>query len=186
MVDTNRYSVPVKYVDNKVKIRIVYGYILEIFDLDLKLIKSYPVLHGKYDKREDPMDYEAIASKVPRSIPEIRRVFEGTFNHGSEFYELASKVTRQAHFHAREFLKLKDLYSVEDLDVILEHCVQNSIFKIETIKSVIKEKYLELLIEHDKTQLSLLKKNENRHTLKNEKELVRHLSYYGKGDNYDS
>jgi transposase len=186
MINTNRYSVPVKYVDRKVRVRIVYGYRLEIFDLDLVLIKNYPLLDGRYDKHEDPTDYEAIASKVPRSIPEIKRVFEGTFKHGSEFYELASKVTRQAHFHAREFLKLKDLYSVEDLDIILKHCVQNNIFKIETMKSVIKEKYLELIIEHDKTQLSLLKKNDNKHSLKNEKEIVRDLSYYGKGDSYDS
>jgi transposase len=186
MIDTNRYSIPVKYVDKKVKVRTVYGYKLEIFDLDLSLIKSYPLLNGKYNRHEDPTDYDAIASKIPRSIPEIRRVFEVTFKHGSEFYELASKVTRQAHFHAREFLKLKDLYSVEDLDIILKHCVQNNIFKIETMKSVIKEKYLELIIEHDKTQLSLLKKNENKHTVRNEKELVRHLSYYGKGDNFDS
>jgi hypothetical protein len=150
------------------------------------LIKSYSLLDWRYNKHEDPTDYKGIASKVPRSIPEIKRVFEGTFKHGSEFYELASRVTRQAHFHAREFLKLKDLYSVEDLDIILKHCVQNNIFKIETMKSVIKEKYLDLIIEHDKTQLSLLKKNENKHSLKNEKELVRHLSYYGKGDSYDS
>jgi len=30
MVGTNRYSVPVRYVDKKVKIRIVYGFILEV------------------------------------------------------------------------------------------------------------------------------------------------------------
>lgn len=186
MVDTNRYSVPVKYVDKKVKVRMVYGYKLEIFDLGLSLIKSYPLMEGKYNKHEDPADYEAIATKIPRSIPEIRRVFENTFKHGSEFYELASKVTRQAHFHAREFLKLKDLYSVEDLDIILNHCVQNNIFKIDNMKSVIKEKYLELIIEHDKIQLSLKKMSENKHTIKNEQKLVRHLSYYGKGDNYGS
>ena len=186
MVETNRYSVPVKYVDKKVKVRIVYGYRLEILDLDLSLIKSYPLLEGKYTKREDPADYAAISSSIPRSIPEIRRVFENTFKHGSKFYELALKVTKQAHFHAREFLKLKDLYSVEDLDIILNHCVENNILIIDNIKSVIKEKYFELIIEHDKTQLSLQKKSDNKHTLKNEKELVRDLSYYGKGDNHDS
>lgn len=186
MVDTNRYSVPVRYVDKKVNIRIIYGYRLEIYDLEQNLIKSYPVLDGKYGKHEDPVDYKAIASKVPRSIPEIRRVFESTFKHGSEFYEMASKVTKQAHFHAREFLKLKDLYSVEDLDIILNHCVQNNIFKIENIKSVIKDKYLELIIDHEKIQLSLQNNSENKHIVRNEKDVVRHLSYYGKGDNYDS
>jgi hypothetical protein len=178
--------VPVSYVDKKVKVRTVYGYKLEIFDLDLSLIKSYPLLDGRYERHTEPRDYEAIASKIPRSIPEIRRVFDETFKYGSKFYALALKVTSQAHFHAREFLKLMDLYSVEDLDIILKHCMQNNILKIDNMKSVIKEKYLDLMIEHDKTQLALLKKSENKYTIKNEKELVRHLSYYGEGDNYDS
>jgi transposase len=33
MVDTNRYSVPVAYVGTTVKIRVVYGFILEIYDV---------------------------------------------------------------------------------------------------------------------------------------------------------
>ncbi|MBP2024361.1 hypothetical protein J2Z44_004229 [Clostridium punense] len=74
-----------RYVDKKVNRRIIYGYKLEIYDLDQNLIKSYSVLDGRYGKYEDPVDYKAIASKVPRSIPEIRRVFESTFKHGSEF-----------------------------------------------------------------------------------------------------
>ncbi|EQB85816.1 hypothetical protein J2Z44_004228 [Clostridium punense] len=99
---------------------------------------------------------------------------------------MASKVTKQDLFHAKEFLKLKDLYNVEDLDIILNHCVKNNIFKIENIKSVIKDKYLELIIEHEKIQLSLQKNSENKHIIRNEKDVVKHLAYYGKGNNYDS
>lgn len=185
MVNTNKYSVPVKYVDRQVKVRIVYGYKLEIFDLDLVLIKSYPLLDERYGRYSDPSDYEVIASSVPRSIPEIRRIFESTFKHGKEFYDLASKVSNQVHFHAREFLKLKELYSLEDLDIILVHCIENNIFKIENMKTTIKEKYFELIMEHEKTELSLLK-NKSKLTVKNENELVRHLSYYWKEGNYDS
>ena len=75
-VGTNRYSVPVKYVDKQVKIRIVYGFILEVYDFDLMLIKSAAVIDGKHKKLEDAEDYKDIAAKVPSSIPEIRRVFE--------------------------------------------------------------------------------------------------------------
>jgi transposase len=181
MVGTNRYSVPVKYVDKQVKIRIVYGFILEVYDFDLMLIKSYAVLDGKHKKFEDTADYKAIAAKVPSSIPEIRRVFEKTFKHGNEFYELVSKVTNQPHFHAREFLKLKDLYDICDLDIILKHCIENKVLKIDNVKSLIKEKYLALIIEHETVELRLADAKKDKYSLKNENALVRHLSYYEKG-----
>lgn len=90
-------------------------------------------------------------------------------------------VTNQPHFHAREFLKLKDLYDVSDLDIILKHCVENNILKIDNVKSLIKEKYLDLIIEHETLEINLVKAQKNKYSLKNENELVRHLSYYEKG-----
>lgn len=182
MVGTNRYSVPVEYVDRQVKVRIVYGYMLEIYSFDLVLIKSWTVLDGKYSEVKDNKDYSAIAVKVPTSIPEIRRVFERTFQNGANFYELAARVTKQPHFHAREFLKLKDLYATSDLDIILKHCIDNNVLKIDDMKSLIKEKYLELILEYEKVGLSM-KKDKNTYKLKNEEDIVRSLSYYGKGDN---
>lgn len=181
MVGTNKYSVPVKYVDRQVKIRIVYGYILEIYNFDLVLIKKWNILQGKNRKIQAKDDYKDIAVRVPSSIPEIRRVFEKTFKHGNEFYRLASRVTKQPHFHAREFLKLKDLYDVSDLDIILKHCIDSNVLKIDGIKSLIKEKYLELIIEHERVELILTKPNKDKNTNVNEKGLIRHLSYYGKG-----
>jgi transposase len=181
MVGTNKYSVPVKFVDKQVKIRVVYGFMLEVYDFDLRLIKSYAVLHGKYKKFEDIDDYKDIVVKVPTSIPEIRRVFEKTFKYGSEFYELVSRVTNQPHFHAREFLKLKDLYDVSDLDIILKHCVENNILKIDNVKALIKEKFLALIIEHETLEITLASAKKDKYRLKNENALVRHLSYYEKG-----
>lgn len=181
IVDTNRYSVPVKYVDKLVKIRVVYGYILEIYDFDLNLIKKYTLIQGRNGKIEDDRDYAGIASRVPSSIPEIRRVFEKTFVHGSGFYELASKITKQPHFHAREFLKLKDLYEVQDLDIILKHCIESNILKIDSIKALIKDKYLELMLEHEKLELRLTTSKKDIYSHKNEKAIVRDLSYYDKG-----
>lgn len=178
---TNRYSIPVKYVDKLVKLRIVYGYILEIYDLDLNLIKKYTLIQGRNGKIEDINDYAQIASRVPSSIPEIRRVFEKTFTHGSEFYELASKMTKQPHFHAREFLKLKELYEVQDLDIILKHCIESNILKIDSMKALIKDKYLELMVEHEKLGLKLNNSKGDRYSVNNEKAIVRDLSYYDKG-----
>ena len=94
---------------------------------------------------------------------------------------MASRITKQPHFHAREFLKLKDLYAIADLDIILKHCIDSNVLKIDGIKSLIKEKYLELIIEHERVELILTKPNKNKDTNMNEEGLIRHLSYYGKG-----
>ena len=53
------------------------------------------------------------------------------------------------------------------------------------MQTIIKEKYFELIMEYEKTELSLLK-NKSKLIVKNENEFVRHLSYYWKEGNYDS
>lgn len=179
MVDTNRYSVPVIYVGNTVKIRIVYGYILEIYDVNMRHIKTYRLLKGKKDKLTDESDYREIASRVPNSIPEIRRVFERTFKNGADFYELASRITSQAHYHAREILKLKDLYDVEELEIILEHCIKNNVVKADNIKAVIKERFLKLILEHEMLGLKERENSMEKHKLP--EGLIRSLGYYKEG-----
>ena len=136
-----------------------YGYLLEIYD----------------DK-----DYKAIASRVPSSIPEIQRVFESTFPHGKEFYALASRVTTQPFFHAKEFLKLLDLHEMQDLDLVLVHCIKNNVYKIEDMRRIIKEKFFELVLTYERTKLlhTQEKKRKERYSLKNEVALVRNLTFY--------
>ena len=82
-------------------------------------------------------------------------------------------------------------YIAESIEAILDQEIPNG-YSLELIVidsgskdntvSIIKEKYLELIIEHEKTGLALVKANKSKYTLNNEKELVRNLSYYGKGD----
>lgn len=179
-VATNRYSVPVQYVDRQVMVRVVYGFRLEIYDERMALIRTWNLIEGKHERVYDHRDYKAIASRAPSSIPEIQRVFEATFPHGPEFYALARRVTNQPHFHAKEFLKLLDLYEVSDLDLILAHCVENNIFKIEDMRKIIKERFLELVLSYERTKMILHQEKERkeRFRLKNEESLVRNLTYY--------
>lgn len=179
MVGTNRYSVPVAYVGTTVKIRIVYGFILEIYDFRMSHIKTYRILDCKRGKVTDNSDYKDIASKVPKSIPEIQRVFEKIFRNGADFYELASRLTNQAHFHAREILKLMDLYDVEELEIILKHCIESNIVKADNITAVIKERFLKLIIEHEIIGLKKREKRSEKHKLP--EGLVRSLAYYTEG-----
>lgn len=137
-----KYSVPVKYADKNVKIRVLYGYILEIYDYALNIIKVWYIAKGSYRGIcKDDCDYDEIAPKLPTSIPEIRRVFESTFESGKEYLEICQNTVRQPHYHAREFLKLKELYSTEDLNSILTDCIDKKILKISDIQAYIKENY---------------------------------------------
>jgi len=179
-VGTNRYSVPVDYVDRQVKVRIVYGYLLQIYDEKMNLIRTWAISEGRHGRFYDDKDYKAIASRVPSSIPEIQRVFEATFPHGREFYALAGRVTTQPYFHAKEFLKLLDLHEMTDLDLVLAHCIENNIFKIEDMRRIIKEKFFELVLTYERTKLLLSQEKERKekYSLKNEEALVRNLTYY--------
>ena len=48
MVGTNRYSVPVVYVDREVKVRTVYGFLLEIYDEEMNLIRTWDIMEGRH------------------------------------------------------------------------------------------------------------------------------------------
>ena len=176
-VGTNRYSVPVQYVDRQVKVRTVYGYLLEIYDDEMNMIRTWEISEGRNGRVYNNNDYKAIASRVPSSIPEIQRVFEATFPNGPAFYALARRVTNQPYFHAKEFLKLLDLYEMEDLDLILAHCIENNIFKIEDMRRIIKERFFELVMSCERTKLLLSQEKERkeRFRLKNEEALIRNL-----------
>jgi hypothetical protein len=144
-VDGNKYSVPVKYVDKIVKIRVVYGYKLEIYNRSMKLISVHSFQKDKRNPFRKEEHYAPITQPVSKSIPEIKRQFESTFNNGQDYLIEASKVLQQPSYHAREILKLKDMYHTENLDMILEYSIQNGKFKINEIKEIIREKYLEIV-----------------------------------------
>ena len=145
-IDGKKYSLPVRYVDRYVQYRIVYGFRIEIYDMDMNFIQAYDTDSTLNDVTRLDEHYEAIANRVPKSIPEVRRRFKSTFKNGEAFLELASKVLDQPAYHARQILKLNELYTQESLDRILEYCIRNCIFDIDGIKTVLKEKYVEIVL----------------------------------------
>jgi transposase len=145
-VNGNKYSVPVKYVDKIVKIRIVYGYKLEIYNTAMEMITTYELINekGKFFTKDE--HYAPIKQPVPKSIPEVKRQFESIFKFGESYFVEATKVLQQPSYHAREILKLKDMYHTENLDKILNYCIKEQKFKINEIKEIIREKYLEIVL----------------------------------------
>lgn len=117
--------------------------------------------------------YAAISNNVPKSIPEIKRQFMKTFKFGGIYLGHASKVLQQPSYHAKQILKLKDLYTIESLDKILGYCIKNSIFEIDDIKGVLKEKYIEIVLGEIVDPIAY--SNKTTHSL------ARDLSYYEGG-----
>lgn len=172
-IDTNKYSVPIEYVGKKVLYRIVYGFKIEIYDNNMNTIDVHELNTEKNEVFRFDNHYAAISNNVPKSIPEIKRQFMKTFKFGDIYLEHASKVLQQPSYHAKQILKLKDLYTIESLDKILEYCIKNSIFEIDDIKGVLKEKYIEIVLGEIVDPIAY--SNKTTHSL------ARDLSYYEGG-----
>lgn len=179
-VDTNKYSVPVKYVEKKVKIKEVYGYKLEIYSEDMILIATHELVNGKDNVKKIDEHYEAIRTKAPKSIPEIKRQFISNFRLGNAYLDKTSKILIQQSYHVREFLKLREVYNIDDLNLVLEYCINNEIYRIEGIKEILKNKYFEIVIgEKDIADIA----NKITTTKLTSDDLIRETSYYEGGQN---
>lgn len=182
-VDSNKYSVPVKYADKSVRIRKVYGFKLVIYNEALDKIAEHELIAGKGKNTVVDSHYREIQNLVPKSIPEIKRQFVATFELGEEYFERTASILKQPSFHARGFLKLKELYDISDLNKILSYCLENKIYRIESIKEVIKEKYLEIILNHNQLDPQ---KNESLVDIAKTTDfegLIRDISYYEGGQN---
>lgn len=175
-VKGNKYSVPVAYVGKTVKCRIVYGYKLLIYDKKDHFIDHYELKRGNHEVARNDLHYKEIQTKVPKSIPEIRRRFVITFERGTEYLEKSASVIQQSSYHARQILKLQELYTVPILNRILGYCIDHDIYDIDGIKEILKNKSLEILVESMGCEVAAA-------TTENPG-LTRALSYYG-GVNFE-
>lgn len=144
-IDGRKYSVPAEYIEKEVLFRIVYGFKIEIYDINMSFITSHEIKTNKENSIKDE-HFLAIAHQTPKSIPEIKRQFQATFNNGAKYLEQSSKLLQQPSYHARQILKLKELYTNESLEAILEYCINNQMYSINEVKKVLKEKYIDIVI----------------------------------------
>lgn len=178
-VNGKKYSVPVEYVDKNVKYRIVYGYKLEIYSMEMEFITPHEI--NSKDDSISRLDehYAPIAATVPKSIPEIKRQFQSTFKSGSLYLERASKVLQQPSYHARQILKLKELYTDESLDIILDYCINNGLYSIDEFKGVLRDKYIDIIVNGN-----IKKDGDTILPSDLEDSLVRDISYYEGGGQF--
>jgi transposase len=141
---TNKYSLPVKYAGKQVLYRIVYGYRIEVYTVDMEHIISLELKDGKHGTYSNKEHYEDI-KVATKSIPQIRRDFSSIFKNGERYLELAGGKFSQPTYHARKIMELLDLYEPNDLDKILEYAIRHDILTIKSIKELIKERGFELI-----------------------------------------
>lgn len=135
----SKYSVPVKYVGKTVLFRIVYGFRIEIYDKDEKLILTREVSGKKHDVQSDPAHYEAIAVPVSTSIPQIRRDFTAKFKNGQRYLDAAGKKFDQPTHYARKIMLLADLYDDETLDRFIGYCIDQDKMDIKSFKAILRD-----------------------------------------------
>lgn len=143
-VNSNRYSVPVKYVGREVFYRLIYGFRIEIYDKKEILILKCEANMNKHKICRIPEHYEAISQRTSTSIPHIRRDFTSAFSHGAVYLECAGRKFEQPTHHARRILELLDLYEAEVLDYFIAYAIEHDRMDIKAFKRLLKEKYCEI------------------------------------------
>lgn len=141
---TNKYSLPVNHAGNQVLYRIVYGYLIEVYTVEMEHIISIELNDGKHGTYSNREHYEAI-KVATKSIPQIRRDFSSMFKNGEKYLELAGSKFSQPTYHARKIMELLDLYEANDLDKILTYAMEHEMLTIKAIKELIKEKGFEII-----------------------------------------
>ena len=182
-IQASKYSVPVKHADKEVFFRIVYGFRIEIYDRKGELILACEASEEKHTVRRVDAHYDAIATKVSSSLPQIRRDFTTMFPHGGAYLQAAEKVLDQPVRNAREILKLCELYETETLDLFIAYAIEHNLMDIHSFKKLLKEKYRELTLPAATgSQMPQETKQET------ESSLLRSCSYYedlGKEDRHN-
>lgn len=138
-INSNKYSVPVKYVGKTVQFRLVYGFRIELYDLNENHIMSFEQLDKKHQTLSNPVHYEAIAPKVSTSIPQIRRDFTQRYSNGARYLEAAGRKFDQPTHYARKIMELQELYSLEVMDRLIGIAVDNDQMDIKGFKKLLKE-----------------------------------------------
>lgn len=138
-INGSKYSVPVKYVGKTLWFRIIYGFRIEIYDKDEKLVLKREVSYKRHDVQVDPEHYEPIATRVSRSIPQIRRDFAARFSNGQRYLDAAGRKFDQPTHYARKIMLLSDLYDDATLDRFIGYSIDQDKMDIKSFKGILRD-----------------------------------------------
>lgn len=138
-INSNKYSVPVKYVGKTVLFRIIYGFKIEIYDAKENFILCLAVSDKRHDTITDSKHYEAIAKKVSSSIPQIRRDFTARYSNGARYLEVAGRKFDQPTHYARRIMELQELYDDSVLDCFIGIAVDENKMDIKSFRTLLRD-----------------------------------------------
>ena len=138
-IDSNKYSVPVKYVGKQVFFRIIYGYRIDIYTNSGELILTTAASDERKAVISNPEHYAAIAKKVSTSIPQIRRDFTEMFTNGADYLTAAGRKFDQPTFYARRIMELSELYDISVLDEFIGIAIKEDKMDITGFKTLLKD-----------------------------------------------
>ena len=138
-VGGSKYSVPVKYVDKTLQIRLVYGFRIEIYDMKENRVLTLEASDKKHDVKTEPVHYEASATPVSTSIPQIRRDFTSRFTNGQRYLDAAGRKFDQPTHYARKIMLLGDLYEDSTLDRFIGYCIDENKMDITSFKGILRD-----------------------------------------------
>ena len=138
-VGGSKYSVPVKYADKTLQFRIVYGFRIEIYDMKENRVLTIEASDKKHGVKTDPGHYEAIATPVSTSIPQIRRDFTSRFTNGQRYLDAAGRKFDQPTHYARKIMLLGDLYDDSTLDRFIGYCIDADKMDIKSFKGILRD-----------------------------------------------
>lgn len=138
-IDTNKYSVPVKYVGKTMKYRVVYGFLIELYDSKENYILSLEQSESRHETLSKHEHYEAIAKKVSTSIPQIRRDFTARFTNGYRYLEACGRKFDQPTHYARKIMELQELYSDEVLDAFIGTAIDENKLDIKAFRGLLRD-----------------------------------------------
>jgi len=172
-INTNKYSVPVKYVGKTLWFRLTYGFRIELYDKQENFIMGFEASELKGDTRTVAEHYEAIAKKVSTSIPQIRRDFTKRYSNGLKYLTAAGKKFEQPTHHARKIMELQELFDDSTLDSFIGIAVDQDKMDIKSFKKLLREYH-----DSDKQTDSIQTKDIPSSDYSEEIGLTRDCSYY--------
>jgi len=138
-IDSNKYSVPVKYAGKTVWYRKIYGFKIELYDSKENFIRAFEASDSKHGIFTDPQHYEPIAKKVSTSIPQLRRDFTARYTNGLKYLEAAGRKYDQPTHYARKIMELQELFDDQMLDRFIGIAIEEDKMDIKSFRSLLRE-----------------------------------------------
>ena len=133
----NRYEVPYQYVTEILPVRITATELF-VYAADLTCIANHPRLRKGAGERAE-LPGRAIPAQRPRgpTLEQLRPVFREMGLDADIFLSKLDKAQRNAAYHARKILALRERYGTDDLVAALTHACKYQAFEHRAIERIL-------------------------------------------------